>query len=173
MQETSMTFMSIRSVGLALLMAFAAAGALAAGKTLTVTEKVDLPASATAAWATIKDFNGWQDWHPAIGSTEIIRGKGNTKGTARVMNTKDGGRITEELMSYSPAAMKYSYRIIESPLPVTNYLSTLKVNKTKTGSTVVWTATFKAKPGISDNDAKKTMAGVYRAGLDNLTNVVK
>jgi len=29
------------------------------------------------------------------------------------------------------------------------------VNKTKTGSTVVWTATFKAKPGISDNDAKK------------------
>jgi len=173
MQETSMTFMSIRSVGLALLMAFAAAGALAAGKTLTVTEKVDLPASATAAWATIKDFNGWQDWHPAIGSTEIIRGKGNTKGTARVMNTKDGGRITEELMSYNSAAMKYSYRIIESPLPVTNYLSTLKVNKTKTGSTVVWTATFKAKPGISDNDAKKTMAGVYRAGLDNLTNVVK
>ena len=168
-----MTFMSIRSVGLALLMAFAAAGALAAGKTLTVTEKVDLPASATAAWATIKDFNGWQDWHPAIGSTEIIRGKGNTKGTARVMNTKDGGRITEELMSYNSAAMKYSYRIIESPLPVTNYLSTLKVNKTKTGSTVVWTATFKAKPGISDNDAKKTMAGVYRAGLDNLTNVVK
>ena len=168
-----MTFMSIRSVGLALLMAFAAAGALAAGKTLTVTEKVDLPASATAAWATIKDFNGWQDWHPAIGSTEIIRGKGNTKGTARILITKDGARITEELMSHSTAAMKYSYRIIDSPLPVTDYLSTLKVNKTKTGSTVVWTATFKAKPGISDNDAKKTMAGVYRAGLDNLTNVVK
>ena len=47
------------------------------------------------------------------------------------------------------------------------------MNKTKTGSTVVWTATFKAKAGISDDDAKKTMAGVYRAGLDNLKNVVK
>jgi len=93
--------------------------------------------------------------------------------TARILITKDGARITEELMSHSTAAMKYSYRIIDSPLPVTNYLSTLKVNKTKTGSTVVWTATFKAKAGNSDDDAKKTMAGVYRADWDNLKNVVE
>jgi len=64
-----MTFMSIRSVGLALLMAFAAAGALAAGKTLTVTEK-SICRIGHRGLATIKDFNGWQDWHPAIGSTE-------------------------------------------------------------------------------------------------------
>jgi len=56
-----MTFMSIRSVGLALLMAFAAAGALRRRQDPDGHEKVDLPASATAAWATIKDFNGWQD----------------------------------------------------------------------------------------------------------------
>ena len=164
---------SIRYMGLGLLMAFAAAGAFAAGKTLSVTEKVDLPVPPARVWSTIKDFDGWQTWHPRIASTEILKGKPNTKGTVRVLTTKDGAKINEELMSHSAGSMSYKYRILDSPLPVTNYVSTLKVNKSKTGSTVVWTATFKAKAGSSDDEAKKVMAGVYRAGLDNLNNVVK
>jgi mxaD protein len=164
---------SIRSLGIGLAMIFAAAGAFAAGKNLSVTEKVDLAASQTIVWGQIKDFNGWQDWHPAVASTEILKGKGNDKGTVRVLTTKDGARITEELVSYSARSMSYKYRIIDSPLPVTNYVSTLKVNKTKTGSTVVWTSSFKAKSGTSDDDAKKAIAGIYRAGLDNLTAVLK
>ncbi len=168
-----MSTASIRSLGLGLLMAFAAVGVFAAGKSLSVSEKVDLTAPPAKVWSTIKDFNGWQGWHPAIASTEITKGKGNVKGTVRVLTTKDGAKVTEELLAHSDGAMGYTYRIIESPLPVTNYVSTLKGNKSKTGSTVVWKATFKAKAGTADDEAKKVMAGIYRAGLDNLAAVTK
>jgi hypothetical protein len=38
---------------------------------------------------------------------------------------------------------------------------------------VVWSSTFKVKPGTPEDDAKKLISGVYRAGLDNLAAAVR
>lgn len=164
---------TFRSLGLGLLLAWVATATFAAGKTLSVTEKVELKAPPASVWNTIKDFNGWQTWHPAIANSEIAKGKNNTKGAVRILTTKDGARITEELVSYSASGRTYAYRIIDSPLPVTDYVSTLKVSQSKGGSTMVWSSKFKAKAGTADDEAKKVIAGIYRAGLDNLDSVVK
>jgi hypothetical protein len=164
---------SIRSFGLGLLMAWVAGGALAAGKTVSVTEKVDLAAAPSQTWETIKDFNGWQAWHPAFASTEITKGQGNTKGTVRVLTARDGAKFTEELLSHNVASRTYQYRITESPLPITGYVSTLEVKGNKGGSSVVWSSNFEVKAGASEEEVKKAIAGVYRAGLDNLGSVVK
>ena len=169
----SPTAASIRSLGLGLLMALSAAGALAAGKALSVTEKVDLAAAPAQTWEVIKDFDGWQAWHPAFVSTEITKGQGNTKGTIRVLTAKDGARFTEELVSHNAASRTYRYRITESPLPIEGYVSTLEVKGNKDGSTIVWSSTFEVKDGTSEDEVKKAIAGVYRAGLDNLRSVVK
>lgn len=67
----------------------------------------------------------------------------------------------------------YQYMITESPLPVTNYISTIKVVKAKEGSTVVWSSTFIAKQGTADDEAKKVIAGIYTAGLDGLKSKLK
>jgi hypothetical protein len=169
-----MRIASIRSFGLGLALAFVASATFAAGGTLSVSEKADLSAPAASVWGAIKDFNGWQGWHPVIANSELAKGKNNTKGAVRILTTKDGARITEELVAYNASGMTYSYRIIDSPLPVTNYTSTLKVAKTKAGgSTFVWSSKFKAKAGTSDDEAKKVIAGIYRAGLDNVATVVK
>jgi Polyketide cyclase / dehydrase and lipid transport len=164
---------SIRAQGLGLLMAGAAASALAAGETLSVTEKIDLAAAPAQTWETIKDFNGWQAWHPAFASTKITGGKGNAEGTVRVLTTRDGARFTEVLVSHNAAARTYRYRITESPLPITGYISTLEVKPNKGGSSVVWSSNFKVEDGASQDEVKKMIAGVYRAGLDNLGSVVK
>lgn len=66
-----MTATGHRSFGILLAFAFATGGALAAGKTLSVTEKVDVAATPAKTFAAIKDFDSWQNWHPAIGGTEI------------------------------------------------------------------------------------------------------
>jgi mxaD protein len=172
-QEPSTSAGPIRSFGLGILMACAAAGAAAAGKTQSVTEKVDLAAAPSKTWDTIKDFNGWQGWHPAFASTAITKGEGNTKGTVRVLTTKDGAKFTEELVSHNAASRTYQYRIIESPLPITDYVSTLEITASKAGSSVMWSSNFKVKAGASEEEMKKTISGVYRAGLDNLASVVK
>lgn len=164
---------AIRSNGLGLLMAGAAASALAAGETVSVTEKIDLAAAPSQAWETIKDFNGWQAWHPAFASTRITKGQGNAEGTVRELTTKDGARFTEVLVSHNAASRTYRYRITESPLPITGYVSTLEVKPNQGGSSVVWSSNFKVEEGASEDEVKKMIAGVYRAGLDNLGSVVK
>jgi hypothetical protein len=163
----------IRSLGLGVLMACAAAGAAAAGNMQSVTEKVDLAAAPSKTWDTIKDFNGWQGWHPAFASTAITKGEGNTKGSVRVLTTKDGAKFTEELVSYNAASRSYQYRIIDSPLPITDYVSTLEIKRNLAGSSVMWSSNFKVKAGASEEEMRKTISGVYRAGLDNLASVMK
>ena len=172
-QEPSTSIAPVLTLGLGLLMACAAGGALAGGKPLSVTEEVRLAAAPSRTWETIKDFNRWQDWHPAFASTAITKGDGNTKGTVRVLTTKDGAKFTEELVSYSAASRSYQYRIIESPLPITDYVSTLQIKQNRAGSTVVWSSNFKVKDGVSEEEMKETISGVYRAGLNNLVSVLK
>jgi hypothetical protein len=38
---------------------------------------------------------------------------------------------------------------------------------------VVWSSNFKVKDGVSEEEMKETISGVYRAGLDNLASVLK
>ena len=59
------------------------------------------------------------------------------------------------------------YRIIDSPLPVSGYVSTLKVKSAKGGSRVEWSSTFKAK-GADTATAKNAVRGIYTSGLDAL-----
>ena len=172
-QEPSTSTAPVLSLGLGFLMACATGGALAGGKPLSVTEEVYLAAAPSKTWEKIKDFNRWQDWHPAFASTAITKGEGNTKGTVRVLTTKDGAKFTEELVSHSTASRSYQYRIIESPLPITDYVSTLQIKQNRAGSTVVWSSNFKVKDGVSEEEMKKTISGVYRAGLNNLVSVLK
>jgi mxaD protein len=166
----SLTLFRRAAPGLA--MALIATSGLAAN-VLSVKEKVELSVPPEKAWALIKDFDGWQNWHPAVASTEIISGKGNTHGTVRVLMLKDGGKITERLERYQPKVFAYTYRITDSPLPVTDYVSTIQVKPSKSGCVVNWSSHFKAKEGTEDAEAVKTMRGIYTAGLDNLKAKLK
>jgi carbon monoxide dehydrogenase subunit G len=168
----SMKASFVRRAMVALAVALCAAG-VSAGNVVSVKEKVELPVPPDKAWEVIKDFDRWQTWHPALASDEITSGKGNTRGTVRVLTTKDGARITEQLMHYQPKGFSYTYKITDSPLPVTDYVSTLQVKASKSGSVVHWYSHFKAKEGTSDEDAAKVIRGIYRTGLDNLKEKVK
>jgi uncharacterized protein YndB with AHSA1/START domain len=162
-----MTRAFIRCAAVGLAIALMSNSGVAAG-VLSVKEKVELSAPPDKVWDAIKDFDGWQNWHPVVASTEITSGKGNTHGTVRVLTTKDGAKITERLEHYQPKNFLYTYRIMDSPLPVTDYLSTIQVKGNKGGSVVTWVSHFKAKEGTDDAEATKTIRGIYRAGLDNL-----
>jgi len=161
---------------LGLMMAGVVGAAPAGGtqdRTVSVTEKIDLAVPPARAWDTIQDFMGWQAWHPAFASTSLVKGAPNARGSVRQLTTRDGAQFTEELVSHDAASRTYQYRIIEGPAPVQRYVSTLQVKERAGGSTVVWNSTFAVKPGTSDEEAKKLIAGIYRAGLDNLPLMLK
>ncbi len=167
-----MTLSFSRRAAVGLATGLFATAALAAN-VLSLKEKAELSVPPQKAWELIKDFDGWQNWHPAVASTEIVSGKGNTHGTVRVLTTKDGAKLTERLVRYQPKGFSYTYTITDSPLPVTDYMSTIQVKPSKSGSVVIWSSHFRAKEGTADADALKVMRGIYTAGLDNLKVLLK
>ncbi len=153
--------------------------AQAAAPNLTVKESIEINAKADDVWAKASNFGDMGAWHPAVKSTEIVKGTNNKKGAVRVLTLQDNGTIKEELEAYKPAKKSFSYKIIEGVLPVSHYHSTFVVQPTADGkSKVTWSGTFKRKDtsdtpaqGQGDADATNTMTAVYKGGLENLKKI--
>jgi mxaD protein len=161
--------------------ALTSATAWAAAPDLRVTKSVTIDAPVDKVWSTVKDFNNWPSWHPALASDEIVEGSNGKVGAVRVLTLKGGGTIKEKLLSQNDMQHSFSYTILESVLPVSDYTSHLKVKAMGADkSTVTWSGKFKRKdtgenPGEKENDKAATGAitGVYQSGLDNLKKVVE
>ncbi len=169
--------------GVAALLVLAVAGGGACAeppKTLTVTKSVNIPAPVDKVWDTIKDFDSLNKWHPGFSADELVKGENNKAGAVRKLTVKDGPSFTEELLAFDAAKHTYRYRIIESPLPLRNYVSRITVKPgAKGGSRVTWTGSFKRKstsetPPEAENDeaAVKLVTGVYEGGLANLKKML-
>lgn len=146
--------------------------ALAARPELKVTEHIDISAPPAKVWEAVRNFDNL-GWHPAVATTTLDKGSNNKKGAIRTVTVKDGAKLTEELLAHQDSAHSLKYRIIESPLPVSNYVSTLVVKAAKGGSRVEWSSTFRRKDelaaeGADDAAATKAVTGIYTSGLDAL-----
>lgn len=145
-------------------------GAAHAADALHVEETVTLAAKPAKVWAKIGDFAGLAGWHPAVAKTTITAGKDNKIGAVRSVETKDGAVLVEELLARDAGKLSMRYRIIDSPLPVRGYVSTLSVEPAGKGSRIVWKSDFTAVQSatVDDAKAKEIVAGIYQAGFDGL-----
>jgi mxaD protein len=154
---------------------------LAAPKQLKVVETITIKAPADKVWAAVKDFDSLNKWHPAVAKDEIVKGTNNKPGAVRALSIKDGPTITERLLSFSDATHSFSYKFLETPFPIKDYVSALHVKGNKDGTTLVrWSSTFKRKnpaenPPDAENDAAgvKLITGIYQSGLANLKKQVE
>lgn len=131
-----------------------------------VNVSLDLPVSAQRVWDTIGGFNDLAKWHPAVARSEESK-SGNTR--LRTLHLHGGASLVERLETIDDKARSYSYNILEGPLPVTRYRSTLRVTEKADGRgcTVEWSSEFEPS-GASESDAIKAIRGVYEAGFENL-----
>ena len=146
------------------------AGLFAAGLVTTpalaidLSESVDVAAAPADAWAAIADWCSIKDWHPVIAECEAYEEDGKTM---RKLTTGDGGELIEEQTAMDADGMTFSYAIIESPLPIADYASTMEVTENGDGATITWSSSYAAN-GVSDDEALELMSGIYKAGLDEL-----
>jgi mxaD protein len=144
--------------------------------TLHVVESVEIKAPPAKVWDAIKDFDSLNKWHPGFSADTLVSGSNGHSGAVRKLTVKDGPSFTEQLLAYDQAGHTYRYKIIESPLPITDYVSKITVRSEGGGMTkVIWSGSFKRKnpadnppEAESDAGATKLVTGVYRGGLDNL-----
>ncbi len=124
----------------------------------------DLSTDAKTAWAAVGDFCGIEKWHPAVAKCTLSEKDGKT---FRELTLGDGAKILERLESRNDGEMSYTYSIVESPLPVKNYMSTISVKPTGGKSKLSWVGKFDSN-GASDEKALKIITGIYEAGAVEL-----
>jgi Polyketide cyclase / dehydrase and lipid transport len=110
-------------------------------------------------WEKIGDFLGFDRWFPGIPQMEA-----DDDGKVRRIGTGDNA-VVEELVGTGERS--YSYRIVQGPLPVKEYVSTLSVCPSGDGSLVEWKSTFEPN-GVPEEQAVMIVQGIYTAGLANL-----
>jgi mxaD protein len=150
-------------------------------KQLKVVETATIKAPVDKVWATVKDFDSLDKWHPAIVKDEIIKGTNNKPGAVRALSIKDGPVIKEQLTAFSDTLHSFTYKFVDTPFPIKDYVSTLRVKANKDGTTLVrWSSTFKRKnpadnPPDAESDAAgvKLITGVYQGGLANLKKMLE
>jgi uncharacterized protein YndB with AHSA1/START domain len=72
-------------------------------------------------WAILRDFNGHDQWHPAVAESTIERGQtADRVGCVRRFRLADGSELREKLLTLSDADMAFSYVAHVRLAPVTD-----------------------------------------------------
>jgi hypothetical protein len=128
-------------------------------------------ASATRVWARVRDFNGLSNWHPAIAESRIENGEPADKvGCIRNFSLRNGDRLREQLLGLSDFDMFCTYSILDSPMPLTNYVATLRLTPiTDQDRTFIeWSADFDCAPDKEGELVSNIGGGVFQGGFDAL-----
>ena len=129
-----------------------------------VRRKVAAPAQ--QCWELLSNFGGVADSSPMI-ETCTVEGEG--VGAVRTLGMAGGLSIQERLEAHDEAGLTYSYSIIgESPLPFTDYLSTVKIEAAGEGAcTIDWRGRFTPK-GDDEAGPAGIVNGIYSGGIKAL-----
>lgn len=133
-----------------------------------VSDVIDAPID--RVWAFARDYNGHGDWHPIIAESHIEDGRpADQVGCVRAFTTADGGFLRERLVSFSDREHSFTYTILESPMPITDYVATFRCTPITEGDRtfVEWWAEFGVSPedeaDIRERVGRNTFARGIRA----------
>jgi hypothetical protein len=145
----------------------ASAASLVSAKKLEINvDETKTEAERKALWEKVGGWCAIKDWHPAVAECEESK-EGDD--SFRTLTLKDGGKIKEKLVD--TGSTSYRYMITESPLPVKNYEAQFSVTPDDDDLdeiNVVWSATYDAADGKDDKEARKTIDGIFKDGIDSI-----
>lgn len=127
---------------------------------------VDAPVE--EVWRTLRDFNGHERWHPAIAVSAIEQGRGAAEvGAVRAFALRDGARLRERLLHLSDRDRTFTYCIVESPIPLLDYVATVRLKPVTDGRRTYWewSSRFRAPPGQEGRLAALVAEDIYEAGF--------
>ncbi len=134
---------------------------------ISISMQTKINAPAADVWAIVGDFNALPKFVEAATESQA---DGDGVGAVRTITLPDGSKLKERLEKYDTDAMSLKYSILEGPLPVANYLSSMEIASTESGCELTWSSEFNAK-GVPDEDARNAISGIYQMGFDGLAKL--
>lgn len=134
-----------------------------------ISSVIDAPTA--KVWEKVRDFNGLPRWHPAIRDSRIENGEPSDRvGCVRDFHLQNGDRIREKLLGLSDYDFFCTYSILESPMPLTGYVATLRLTPVTDGDRTFaeWTAEFDCAPEAEEGLVTGIGQNVFQAGFNAL-----
>ncbi len=133
-----------------------------------------LPHHPADVWRVVAAFGEIASWHPLIASSDIevqqLRDAGI--GAVRLLRTVDEAVIREELVELDDTRRRLSYRFLDSPFPVSEYVATIAITTPHgrpSGCQVNWTARFTPHHSGETERLRRTFSeDVFKTGLEAL-----
>lgn len=134
---------------------------------------IDAPVE--AVWGVLRDFNGHDQWHPAVAESQIERGHSADRvGCVRRFRLRDGSELRERLLTLSDADMAFSYCLLETPIPLLNYVAHVRLAPVTDGDRTFWhwESRFDTPAGREAELARMVGDDIYDAGFAAIRKVI-
>lgn len=121
-------------------------------------------------WAAVRAFDGVAAWNPAVAAARMETGSPTATGSIRHLDIADGTVFRETLLAHSDLEHFYTYDILESPLPVTGYISTHRfLPITHSNRTLgIWESRFECAPSAAAEMDRIVGDAIYIGGMTGL-----
>lgn len=134
-----------------------------------VVKSTVLDAPVEAVWDVLRDFNGHDQWHPAVADSHIERGQPSDKlGCVRRFHLADGSELRERLLTLSDADMAFSYCLLDTPVPLLNYVAHVRLAPVTDGDMTFWhwESRFDTPAGREKELQTMVAENIYQGGFD-------
>ncbi|HSH43696.1 MAG TPA: SRPBCC family protein [Arenicellales bacterium] len=135
---------------------------------------IDAPVS--AVWEVLRDFNGHDRWHPAVAASTLEEASRTDEiGAVRHFRLTTGERLREKLLSLSDRQHRFRYAIVDSEIPLHDYVAEVQLKPVTDGERTFWSwsSKFNAPPGREEELASLVARNVYEAGFEALRSRVE
>jgi NADPH:quinone reductase-like Zn-dependent oxidoreductase len=134
----------------------------------TVVRSTVINAPINEVWAFLRDFNAHDQWHPAVAESHIEDGRAPDEiGCVRNFRLVDGARLREQLLALDDRNRTYTYCILDSPIPLVGYVSTVTLRPVTDGNRTYWhwRSTFNPPPERAAELARMVGEDIYVGGF--------
>jgi|GEM_PF-429971 len=133
-----------------------------------VSIKGTIQMSPAELWADISSFAGLEKVFPETFSSTTVEGEG--VGAKRTLVLADGsGETVEELTKLDAENRILEYKIISSPIPITDYVATMEIapnEENPKSATLQWSSSYNVSKEAADA-MRKQITGIYETGIAN------
>ncbi len=133
-----------------------------------VVKSTIMDAPVEAVWGVLRDFNGHDRWHPAVSESHIERGRpSDMVGCVRRFRLTDGSELREQLLTMSDIDMAFSYCLLETPVPLLNYVAHVRLLPVTDGDRTFWQwdSRFDTPAGREAELGQMVGDDIYQAGF--------
>jgi hypothetical protein len=128
-----------------------------------------LDAPTGVVWNVLRDFNGHDRWHPAVATSTIERAQAADRiGCVRRFKLKDGSELREQLLALSDLEQTFSYCLLDTPIPMFNYVAHVRLLPVTDGDRTFWhwESRFTARPAEAAELTAMVGEQIYQTGFE-------